>query len=95
MAYHAYLLAYLHSEFETGLPDAFAVFTAEEARTYTFHQRRRAKSTMSAEVADAFYTDAHRLRRLLDFRKERPQCGLLDFWQWDRQFNPAPFERAP
>ena len=94
-AYLRYLFAFLTQEFAASLPEAFAVFTASETRTYTFHQHRSAKSPMSAQIIEDFYTDAERVRRLLDFRKERPQCGVLDFWQWDRQLNPHPFAQIP
>jgi hypothetical protein len=91
-AYQAYLLAFLQDEFAARLPDAFAAFTADETRLHTFHQRRAAKSPMSARVADAFYTGAERVRRLTEFRKEHPRCGVLDFWEWDRCCNPQKLE---
>ena len=95
-AYHTFLGELLGGRLKTSLPEAFSAFSAEEEKTYRFHQSRAEKSAVSARLAENYYSEENRVKRLLKFIEENPKSGLPNFWQWDTSFNPTPFrdERA-
>jgi len=94
-AYHAFLGELLGGRLETALPEAFAAFSAQEKSAFQFHKSRAAKSKMSAQVVEDYYSDAERVRRLLQFIGENPKSGVPNFWQWDEKINPSPFRPIP
>jgi len=91
-AYHTFLGELLGGRLESALPEAFAAFSAQEKSAYQFHKARAAKSKMSAQVVEDYYSDAERVRRLLQFIGENPKSGIPNFWQWDEKINPASFQ---
>jgi len=91
-AYHAFLGELLGGRLESALPEAFAVFSAQEKSIYQFHKVRAAKSKMSAQVVADYYSDAERVRRLLQFIGDNPKSGVPNFWQWDEKINPESFQ---
>jgi hypothetical protein len=61
--------------------------------------RERVRRAMSGTVFKArtetlarFEGEPARLAALAQFFRNRPQCPVLDFWQWDQQRNPDRFE---
>jgi len=93
-AYHAFLEELLGGRLESTLPEAFAAFSAQEKSAFLFHKARAAKSKMSAQVVEDYYSDAERVRRLLQFIGENPKSGVPNFWQWDEKINPASFQET-
>ena len=91
-AYHAFLGELLGGRLESALPEAFAAFSAQEKSAFLFHKARAGKSKMSAQVVEDYYSDAERIRRLLQFIGENPKSGVPNFWQWDEKINPASFQ---
>ena len=89
--YTEFLEELLKGKLESSLPEAYAVFSAQEKSTYQFHKGRAEKSSMSAKVIADYYSIEVRLDRLLKFIAENPKSGLPNFWQWDAKFNPSPF----
>jgi len=91
-AYHTFLGELMGGRLESALPEAFAAFSAQEKSAFLFHKARAAKSKMSAQVVEDYYSDAERVRRLLQFIGENPKSGVPNFWQWDEKINPASFQ---
>ena len=47
---------------------------------------------MSHDIVETYYNDDARINRLIKFGEDEPDSGIPDFWSWDRQLNPTPFD---
>jgi hypothetical protein len=91
-AYQTYIRA-KERELQQSHPAVDASFLEEERR-----QRARLASTLPEgsklrEVAlQTFDQESDHLERLLSFLQKQEAITIVDFWPWDAQLNPEPFD---